>query len=482
MIKFFVFKLFFILIISVPALASSVSLTDLLEDTYTTHPFYKSLQIQKDIAELSIKKQTSFLDPTVALTPRFSKNKPTASSPFLPEEVTSMGLNSTFSKKFWLTGGTFGANANLNSSESTYSAQAQQFGLLSDYYENSIGISYVHPLLKNRAGVLDKIGFKTKMIEYQLTQVKLLDQQQSFTLGIIYQFLDWYAEYKELNNLKSRYFISKRQYTDTKNKFSKNLAERVDVIQSEDSLKNLEQLFILKESTVSSKIKQLELIVSFPIEGNVPALSLLQPPRLKKVSERDFERAPQIMILNQQKELLEYQYSLISEQKRPNLNVNFAANLKGGDSALKDSLNLNKPDFSVSMTFTDSLKKTGLNSDDAILIKSIKNTDLLIQSTKLELESKLIDLQGQYVSVENVIALNERRLSLAIERVKEEIKRYNHGRSQFSFLIQAQDNVQFIETILLQNKIAMYRIYFNYMASLGLLDEALKELYNEGLI
>ena len=481
--NFFVIKLLFLIFItSSSALGSVVSLTNLLEDTYNTHPFFKSLNLQKDIAELSIKKQTSFLDPTIALTPSFSKSKPTTSSPFVPEETTSMGLNSTFSKKFWLTGGTLGANANLNSSESSYSAQSQQFGLLSDYYENSVGISYVHPLLKNKAGVLDKIGFKTKMIEYQLTQVKLLDQKQSFTLGIIFQFLDWYAEYKELNNLKSRYFISKRQYTDTKNKFSKNLAERVDVIQSEDSLKNLEQLFILKESTVYSKIKQLELIVSFPIKGKVPALSLLQPPRLKKVSERDVARVPQIMILNQQKELLDYQYSLISEQKRPNLNVNLAANLKGGDSALKDSLKLNKPDFSVSVTFTDSLKKTGLSSDDAILLKSIKNTDLLIQSATLELESKLIELQAQYESIENVIALNEKRLALAIERVKEEIKRYNHGRSQFSFLIQAQDNVQFIETILLQNKIALYRIYFNYMASLGLLDEALKELYNEGLI
>lgn len=481
--NFFVIKLLFLIFItSSSALGSVVSLTNLLEDTYNSHPFFKSLNLQKDIAELSIKKQTSFLDPTIALTPSFSKSKPTTSSPFVPEETTSMGLNSTFSKKFWLTGGTLGANANLNSSESSYSAQSQQFGLLSDYYENSVGISYVHPLLKNKAGVLDKIGFKTKMIEYQLTQVKLLDQKQSFTLGIIFQFLDWYAEYKELNNLKSRYFISKRQYTDTKNKFSKNLAERVDVIQSEDSLKNLEQLFILKESTVYSKIKQLELIVSFPIKGKVPALSLLQPPRLKKVSERDVARVPQIMILNQQKELLDYQYSLISEKKRPNLNVNLAANLKGGDSALKDSLKLNKPDFSVSVTFTDSLKKTGLSSDDAILLKSIKNTDLLIQSATLELESKLIELQAQYESIENVIALNEKRLALAIERVKEEIKRYNHGRSQFSFLIQAQDNVQFIETILLQNKIALYRIYFNYMASLGLLDEALKELYNEGLI
>jgi len=481
--NFFVIKLLFLIFLTTSfTFASSVSLTNLLEDTYNSHPFFKSLNLQKDIAELSIKKQTSFLDPTIALTPSFSKSKPTTSSPFVPEETTSMGLNSTFSKKFWLTGGTLGANANLNSSESTYSSQAQQFGLLSDYYENSVGISYVHPLLKNRAGVLDKIGFKTKMLEYQLTQVKLLDQKQSFTLGIIFQFLDWYAEYKELNNLKSRYFISKRQYTDTKNKFSKNLAERVDVIQSEDSLKNLEQLFILKESTVYSKIKQLELIVSFPIKGNVPVLSLLQPPRLKKVSERDVARVPQIMILNQQKELLDYQYSLISEQKRPNLNVNLAANLKGGDSAFKDSLKLNKPDFSVSMTFTDSLKKTGLSSDDAILLKSIKNTDLLIQTATLELESKLIELQAQYESIENVIALNEKRLALAIERVKEEIKRYNHGRSQFSFLIQAQDNVQFIETILLQNKIALYRIYFNYMASLGLLDEALKELYNEGLI
>ena len=136
----------------------------------------------------------------------------------------------------------------------------------------------------------------------------------------------------------------------------------------------------------------------------------------------------------------------------------------------------------MSLTYTNSVEKTNYHVDNRILKQSINNIQLSIDSAILTLKATLIDIKTQYQSLINVIESNEARMVLAKKRVKQEVKRYNHGRGQFSFVVQAQDNVQYIETILLQNKISIYRLYIQYMTSLGLLDDALKKLNYESII
>ena len=173
---------------------------------------------------------------------------------------------------------------------------------------------------------------------------------------------------------------------------------------------------------------------------------------------------------------------MVHETNRPQLDLNLAANLKSGDSSLGDSLGFNKPDYSVSFTYANSVEKTGYYVDDELLQQSLNNLALTIDNSILNLQASLVDISTQYEAIIKVISANETRLQLAKKRVKQEIKRYNHGRGQFSFVVQAQDNVQFVETILLQNKISIYRFYINYMTTLGLLDESLKKLNDESII
>ena len=457
-------------------------LQTLVDDVYTTHPFFKSTSIQRDIAKLTILKEKSFTDISYSLTPLMSYTKPASSSPFSAQETTSLGMTSSLSKKLWSTGGTLGASIGLNSMESAYSSQAQQFGLLNNYYYHSIGLSYVHPLLKNKKGVIDKINFKTKTLDYKRTLIQLSDQEQQFILGLIYQFLEWYGHYQELTNLRDRYAISKTLFLDTKKKFKKNIAEQVDLIQSEDSLKNLEQLIILQQGKVDSKINQLSLILSNPISESIPKLNLSYIPDLPRLTTDMIRNVPHITLLSQQKELLLFQKSMVNEKNHPNLDLTVATNLKSGATSLGDSLGFNKPDYTMSLTYTNSVEKTNYHVDNRILKQSINNIQLSIDSAILTLKATLIDIKTQYQSLINVIESNEARMVLAKKRVKQEVKRYNHGRGQFSFVVQAQDNVQYIETILLQNKISIYRLYIQYMTSLGLLDDALKKLNDESII
>ncbi len=458
------------------------SLQSLIEDVNKTHPFFKSTAIQRDMAKLSIYKEKSFTDTSYSIAPSFTNTQPVSSSPFSSQETTSLGIQSSVSKTLWSTGGTLGASLALNSSNSTYSSQAQQFGLLDKYYQHAIGISYIHPILKNKKGVLSKIGAETKTLNYKQTLIQLADQEQQFVLGLINQFLDWYGHYRELANLRDRYTISRSLYKDTKKKYKKNIAERVDLIQSEDSLKNLEQLIILQRAQVNSKINQLSLILSESIKNKIPKLNLSYIPKLPSITTDILKRVPHIALLYQQKELLEFQKQMVHETNRPQLDLNLAANLKSGDSSLGDSLGFNKPDYSVSFTYANSVEKTGYYVDDELLQQSLNNLALTIDNSILNLQASLVDISTQYESIIKVISANETRLQLAKKRVKQEIKRYNHGRGQFSFVVQAQDNVQFVETILLQNKISIYRLYINYMTTLGLLDESLKKLNDESII
>jgi len=485
LVRRFLFLLILISAASTPILALKqvYRLDKLVTDVYATHPFFKSTEIKRELAKLAIFKENSFTDTSYTINPTYSYAKPVQLSPFTPDKTKNLGLNSSLSKKLWKTGGLLGASLGIASSESSFSSsQAQQLGLLSNNYEYSIGINYIHPLLKNKDGVLDKLNGHIKTYQYQQTLIQLADQEQQFVYGLINQFLDWYGHQQELTNLKDRYSISKTLFFDTKKKYKKNIAERVDLIQSEDSLKNLEQLIILQQGKVESKINQLELVSATTINDALPKLRLSYVPPLPTINSDLFKNVPQIALLHAQKELLVFQKAMIAETNQPTLDLTVGANLNSGDSTFGESFKFNKPGYSMAVTYSDSIEKTNHKIDDKILEESIQDLELSIDSSILTLQASLVDIKTQYSSIINVISANELRLVLAKNRVKEEIKRYNHGRGQFSFVVQAQDNVQFIESILLQNKISIYQLYFQFMRTLGLLDKAIENLQNEDII
>ena len=77
----------------------------------------------------------------------------------------------------------------------------------------------------------------------------------------------------------------------------------------------------------------------------------------------------------------------------------------------------------------------------------IKRVELLIRQRRLERDKIRLDLHAalkglsiQIEEFENILKINSAQIISARARTKEELKRYNQGRGEFTFVIQSQDS------------------------------------------
>ena len=90
---------------------------------------------------------------------------------------------------------------------------------------------------------------------------------------------------------------------------------------------------------------------------------------------------------------------------------------------------------------------------------------------ELDLESSMVSLLIRIVELEKVLALNRAQIESAEEKTEEELKLYNRGRSQLTFVIQSRDNEQNARLSLAENAALYHGLILQYRA---LLDELLK--------
>ncbi len=82
----------------------------------------------------------------------------------------------------------------------------------------------------------------------------------------------------------------------------------------------------------------------------------------------------------------------------------------------------------------------------------------------------MVNLLIQIVELEKVLELNQEQIKSAREKTTEEIKLYNQGRSQLTFVIQSRDNEENAKLLYAENASLYHTLLLQYHA---LLDELL---------
>jgi outer membrane protein TolC len=154
----------------------------------------------------------------------------------------------------------------------------------------------------------------------------------------------------------------------------------------------------------------------------------------------------------------------LSNQKRPQLDLNLGTVLIEDDESYGRSFGVDNPSLFVGLQFTYPL---GNHTGKADIRKSeLEMLQLKAdrQTIFLNLESSIRSILIQIRDMENVLALNLSQIESARERTLEEIKVYEQGRGDMTFVIQSQDNEAYARLTYLQNAVAYHKLVLQYRA------------------
>jgi outer membrane protein TolC len=90
------------------------------------------------------------------------------------------------------------------------------------------------------------------------------------------------------------------------------------------------------------------------------------------------------------------------------------------------------------------------------------------RDVEITLEASLRSLLLQTADMEQILELNQAQIESAQEKTKEELKLYNQGRGQLTFVIQSRDNEQNARLSYVDNAARYHLLKLQYQA---LLDE-----------
>lgn len=469
--KFFLF-LTGLFLVPTLVIAQTINLNEFLNQLKRTHPIFEK---EKLTAQIEINEQKSFMgaqDWYIFSTVGYSHEEPAISFSG-PEKTDALSVEGGIERLFWETGG------RLTASFSSFYAGIKinpMFGFPESFYQNQLAVTYYHPLLKNRNGFLNRLEYKLKQYDIDFSKIRAQENIEDFLASAASKFLDWAFLSEQKKIITNRIKLSEDDLAATRKKRKANLVDQVDVIRSEDAVRFWKQNLGLIESRWKALQAELaELSEDQKINNASPEFDLYKietPPPLEQSISDLKNNSRLIKILNIRINQLEYALSGYEETEKPDLSAFAQLNTKNLDKNLGKSLAMDKPDAVIGLKFSVPLEnrtpKAKIEKTDLQIEQLHKQSDEL----SLTLISALKNFHMQLKELENVLQLNQEQIESAKERTMEELKLYNLGRSNLTFVILSQDNVENSKLTYAQNALTYHKLKLAYQA---LTDQLYKE-------
>jgi outer membrane protein TolC len=322
--------------------------------------------------------------------------------------------------------------------------------------------------LRNQSGILDRLEYDLAAYAIDFTEIQSKENQETCLLNVGISFLDWIFLEEQLHINNERLRLAEEEFSSSKEKYEAHLIDKVDVLRQEDAQRIARQNVVLSQSQASAKRTELAVLAQAPVIGeSKPEYEIYSLATLEEVEQtisRLNDESRVLKALN----VLENQLTLktrgLSNQKRPQLDLNVGSSLIEDDESYGRSFGVDNPSLFVGLNFTYPLGNHAIKAD-------VRKTELEIlqlkadrQSVFLDLESSIRSILIQIKEMENVLELNLSQIESARERTLEEIKVYKQGRGDMTFVIQSQDNEALSRLTYLQNAVVYHKLVLQYRA------------------
>lgn len=388
-----------------------------------------------------------------------------------PERVDAFGFEGGVQRAFWSTGGRL--SATLSSSRSSIKLDPF-YGFPDSYYQNELSVSYMHPLMRNRNGFLDRLQHELKEYDIDFSEIQALENQEAFLASSANRFLVWALLTEQKKILSDRLKLAEEEYARTERKRRANLVDQVDVIRAKDAVRIVKQNQVLVQS--QWKALQAELAVlsqNDELYNLSPQFDLYRLEELGSLEEAlsQLKRDSRLIkIIDIRLKQLEYARRGYEDTYRPDLSFVAQVSTKKLDESFWGSLGMDKPDALLGLQLAVPLERRTAKSQIAKTDLQIAQLRKQLDEITLDLSSALANLQIQIEQMEQVLQLNQEQIESAEEKTAEELRLYNQGRGSLTFVIQSRDSEENAKMTYAQNALTYHQLILQYRA---LMDELL---------
>jgi outer membrane protein TolC len=458
-----------ILVVTISAVGQEITLAEYLQRVQENHPFFKKELLKVAIEERDAESYLGGQEWFFSLSPSYSHLGDASASEIGAEGVDQATVVAGLSRLFWSTGGSvsFSVSSGYTNSRGTPLGDTEA-------YSQGVSLAYVQPLLKNRGGELYRLGYEVSRFNAVRVRIEIEEAQESFLLGKALMFLDWALVAEQIRIAKQRLELSREQLGQIQRRFEANLVDRVDVLRGDDAVRSAEQALIQLQSQWKAKQTELAVLAADQsIYEAAPSFGLYALGELPDVEADASALAAGARVLRPLEVVLEQlarRCRGLEEELRSDLSLSVAAGLKSSEEKIVDSLDILNPDFNVALEYSVPSGNVAVRAKIEKVEAQSRQIREEMRSIVVELESALRGLFVQIRDMEKILELGSEQIESAGERTAEELKLYNQGRGQLTFVIQARDNEQNARLAQANNAALYHSLLLQYKA---LMDELL---------
>lgn len=459
---FFFFSLNVFLAVDAHA-TETIGLVDYLKELRGQHPLFQAERLNDQIALQEKQALLGDQDWVALVSPAYQHLESDTDIAFFPREQTDWSVSAGLERNIWATGGSIRIGYDYLHTDQSYQAPIGGY----DEHQSGLQVAYTMPLLENYAGVQSTLRYDLQTLQIDVVRLQSLEVQEQFLEQQGLRFLEWSLLAEQRRIAENRYQLALNELDRTKRKRQTNLVEPVEVLRAQDAAiaaeQNLENIQSQYQSLRSELLTQLNAKAD---ELRTPNFDLYQLHALPdaQVSIANLpDQSRQVRIVQMQIAQTDRQLKSLADELKPELSLRVAAGLNRSAESAADTLNLDQPNYQVSLNYRMAL---GRSREQAGLLQA------KIQKQKLEAEkySVQLQLQARFANViyrlqkmDAVLALSEKQISVAKQRTAEELSRHNQGRSELSFVIQSRDNEQNARLIHANNAVVYQKLWLNYL-------------------
>ena len=450
--------------------AQTITQEKFLDQLKQVHPIFEKERMTSQIEKAD---RSSFLgaeDWNLLSSISFSHEEPSVAFAG-PERTDALSVSGGVERAFWGTGGRLSASF----SSSRAGIEIDPFYRFPEsFYQNQLSVSYTHPLLKNKNGFLDRLQYSLKRFDVDVSEVQALENMENFLSSSADKFLDWVLLTEQRTIASDRLRLAEEELARTEKKRRAHLVDQIDVIRAADAVRIGKQNQMLVESQWKSLQAELAVLSqNDELLNLIPKFDLYQMQELAGLEDAILQlrkKSRIITAINIRLRQLELARRGFDETSKPNLSLLAQFNTKRLDESFWTSLGMDKPDALIGLQLRLPLENRTAKHKLTQTDLQISQLEKQLEEVSLELSSALTHLHIQIKELEGVLQLNQEQIESAREKTEEELKLYNQGRGDLTFVIQSRDNEENAKLTHAQNSIFYHKLILQYRA---LMDELL---------
>ena len=426
-----------------PSLASAQTIAqdEFLNLLIESHPIFEKEQLT---AQIEREEQASYLGSEDLLI-HYGANlmHETPALAIGPERTTALSAQGGIQRIFWNTGARLSASASVGGASLKIDPM---WGFPDFIYQNQVEISYSHPLKRNKGGFLDRFPYELKNFDIDFSEVQALENLENFLADAATRFLDWVFLGEQKRIVAERLRLSEEELARIRRRREANLVDEVDVLRAEDVVRIWRQNQVLVESQWRALQAELAVLSQneemYDLSPQYDLYEITELPPLEDTIAQLNENIRLLRLLRVRIDQSQFARRQFEEMLKPDLSLIAYFNTKEMDDNVAKALLMDKPDLTVGLQFNYPLQnrtaKSQIDRTDAQVLQLEHQT----ANIRLKLASTLTNLHIQMSELRNVLDLNVEQIASAERRTQEELRLYNQGRGNLTFVIQSQDNEQ----------------------------------------